>query len=91
MLYVIVTAFVLISDALQTKCALHRCASLSLSHSGWPRSEVMADAVFYKLGVIQILFQHSSSLQTEASGLSGAPQADVPDNFLAVACLAGTM
>lgn len=73
-----------------TKRALHRCASLSLSLCVCPRS---GDGwrSFYKLGVIQILFQHSSSVQTKAWGLNGALEADVPDKFLVVACLAGTM
>lgn len=66
---VIVAAFVLITDA-AIKCGLHHCVSLSLSHPGWPRSKVTADAVFDKLDVIQIFSQHSSWLQTRASGLS---------------------
>lgn len=41
---VIVAAFVLVTDA-AIKCGLHHCVSPSLSHPGWPRSKVTADAV----------------------------------------------
>lgn len=44
--------------SLATKCALHRCASLSLSRSDWPRSEVMADAV----STSWVSFRSSSSI-----------------------------
>lgn len=60
---------------------------LSLSLCLWPRSEVMASADSTKLGVIQILFQHSSSLQTPASGLGGVLLTNVPDDFTVGACL----
>lgn len=69
-----------------TECALHRrrVAAAQLLLTGLD----LKWRSFYKLGVIQIRSQHSSSLQTKAAGLCGAPRAD---NFLAVACLARTM
>lgn len=70
---VIVAAFVLITDA-TIKCGLHHCVSLSLSHPGWPRSKVTADAV----STSWMSFRSSSSIhlgykQKPGVCLSGAP------------------
>lgn len=73
-----------------TKRGLHRRVSLPLSFPDWPRSEVMADAV----STSWVSFRSSSSihLHYKRKQVSVEPlEADVPENFLVVTCLAGTM
>lgn len=70
---VTVHVFVLITDA-TIKGGLHHCMSLSLSHPGWPRSKVTADAV----STSWMSFRSSSSIHLGYKRkprvcLSGAP------------------